>query len=104
MPSIARFLLSMILILFALSAAVAARAANSSQEKTKAANYQNQSDDALFAIKQRCAADLGPGYSLQVQKTYNSGYLFICVQKGRDENIEEVHPHSLNELRNLIYF
>ena len=72
--------------------------------KDKAASRQNQSDEALSNIKQYCAATLGPGYSLSVQKTYNGGYLFICVQKGRDENIEEVHPHSLNELRNLIYF
>ena len=83
MSSVARFLLSMILILFALSAAVAARAANSLQKSTEyqAAGVQNQSDQALTNIRQYCAASLGQGYSLSVQKTYNGGYLFICVQK-----------------------
>ena len=93
----ARPIFWIVLILFVLGTAVTAGAANSSQEKTKAANRQNQSDDTLSAIKQRCSADLGPRYSLQVQKTYNGGYLFICVQK--DDNEEEVLYPQLVQTR-----
>ena len=78
----ARIILSLALILFVTGATGSARAGNSLQKSTKvqAANAQNQSDDALANIKQYCAAALGPGYSLQGQKTYNGGYLFICSQ------------------------
>lgn len=95
-----RIILSLALILFVTGATGSARAGNSLQKSTKvqAANAQNQSDDALANIKQYCAAALGPGYSLQVQKTYNGDYLFICVQNDGDENGKETpHPQLVQE-------
>ncbi len=93
----ARSILSIVLILFILGVAVVAGAANSLQEKTKAANHQDQADEALLSnVRQYCASTLGSGYSLQVQKTYNGGYLFICAQKNVDENRGEV-PAAYSE-------
>ena len=83
----ARSILSIVLILFILGVAVVAGAANSLQKSPEyqTAGAHNQSEDAMLSdIKHRCAADLGPGYSLQVQKTYNGGYLFICAKTADD--------------------
>ncbi|MDA8090033.1 MAG: hypothetical protein M0Z61_07410 [Nitrospiraceae bacterium] len=99
-PSIARIILSIVLILFALSAA--ACAADSSQNGTRdnMANRQNQADEALLSnIKQYCTATLGPGYSLSVQKTYNGGYLFICAQGVGEAGKDVSYPQLVREDR-----
>ncbi|MDA8091128.1 MAG: hypothetical protein M0Z61_13030 [Nitrospiraceae bacterium] len=92
---IAGFFLSLALILFALSPAAAATDSLLETAKDSAAKHQNRADEALLSnIKQYCAANLGRGYFLKVQKTYNGGYLFICSQVG-DENGKDISYRSL---------
>ena len=98
----ARSILSIALVLFILGAAVVARAADSLQKRTKdkAAKYQDQADAALLSnIKQYCASTLGSGYSLQVQKTYNGGYLFICAQGVSEDGKDVSYPQLVRRDR-----
>ena len=95
MPVIARSILSIVLILLALS--TSAGAIDSLQKGNKD-EVQDQADAAqLSNIKQYCAATLGPGYFLQVQKTYNGGYLFICSQVSDENGKEKPHPQLVRE-------
>ena len=82
MPVIARSILSIVLILLAFSTSAGA---TDSLQKGNKDKVQDHADEAqLSNIKNYCATTLGPGYFLQVQKTHNGGYLFICAQK--DDN------------------
>ena len=97
MPLIARSILSSILILLAFS--TSAGAADSLQKGNKD-KVQDRADAAqLSNIKQYCAATLGPGYTVSVQKTYNGGYLFICSQVGDENGKEKPYPQLVREGR-----
>lgn len=94
--AIVRLILPLILVLLVLGAP--AGAADSLQKGAKD-KIQDQADEALSNIKQYCAASLGPGYSLSVQKTYNGGYLFICSQVGDENGKETTYPQLVQEDR-----
>ena len=99
-----RPIFSIVLILFVLGVAVVAGAANSLQKSPEyqTAGAHNQSEDAMLSdIKHRCDADLGPSYSLKVQKTYDGGYLFICSQVGDENGKETPHPQLVQEDRHF---